>query len=296
MSWASGTQIEQGYLAIDPAGAEVRVRRKGAKTVMTVKTGRGMVRGEEEFEIATDRFERLWALTRGAAGEQDAPRRRSLGSLTVEVDVYEGALHGPAWTAEVEFPETRRRRARSTRRRGSGPGRHRRRALCEPRARGERDPVSARIPAQGRPNPNTGASMRRLTLTAILLLAIAAPAYAGYGGATTVKTTHGKLGTFLVGPKGRRCTCSLGRQEHQSHLLRRLRHGLAAAAHQRQAEGLPARPKASLLGTDQAQHVTASAGDLQGRTRSIYFIQDKKAGDTKGQDINGFARFVCRRG
>ena len=47
-------RLEQGYLAIDPAGAEVRVRRKGGKTLMTVKTGIGMVRGEEEFAIDAD--------------------------------------------------------------------------------------------------------------------------------------------------------------------------------------------------------------------------------------------------
>ena len=41
-------RIEQGYLALDPAGAEVRVRRKGDKTLLTVKTGIGLVRGEEE--------------------------------------------------------------------------------------------------------------------------------------------------------------------------------------------------------------------------------------------------------
>ena len=44
-------RLEQGYLAIDPAGAEVRVRRKDDKTLMTVKSGhrprarRGGVRG-----------------------------------------------------------------------------------------------------------------------------------------------------------------------------------------------------------------------------------------------------------
>ena len=32
-------RLEQGYLAIDPAGAEVRVRRKDDETLMTVKTG-----------------------------------------------------------------------------------------------------------------------------------------------------------------------------------------------------------------------------------------------------------------
>ena len=32
-------RLEQGYLAIDPAGSEVRVRRKDDETLMTVKIG-----------------------------------------------------------------------------------------------------------------------------------------------------------------------------------------------------------------------------------------------------------------
>ena len=64
-------RFEQGYLAIDPAGAEVRVRRKdGTKSVMTVKTGMGLVRGEEEWEIDPN-FDALWALT----GERRCSRR-----------------------------------------------------------------------------------------------------------------------------------------------------------------------------------------------------------------------------
>ena len=72
--------LAQGYLAIDPAGAEVRVRRKDDETLMTVKIGIGLVRGEEEFAIDADRFERLWALTDGPPGGQDAllrPARRT---------------------------------------------------------------------------------------------------------------------------------------------------------------------------------------------------------------------------
>jgi CYTH domain-containing protein len=99
----AGTRIEQGYLAIDPAGSEVRVRRKGAKTLMTVKTGVGLVRGEEEFALEPELFARLWDMTEGRL----VVKTRHLvpvGALVAEVDVYEGALSG-LLTAEVEFPD-----------------------------------------------------------------------------------------------------------------------------------------------------------------------------------------------
>jgi len=98
-----GARIEQGYLAIDPAGSEVRVRRKGSALLMTVKTGMGMVRGEEEFPLEAELFERLWAMTEG----RRVLKTRHLvpvGELCAEVDVYEGALSG-LLTAEVEFPD-----------------------------------------------------------------------------------------------------------------------------------------------------------------------------------------------
>jgi adenylate cyclase len=97
-------RLEQGYLAIDPAGAEVRVRRKDGKTLMTVKSGIGLVRAEEEFAVDPERFERLWPLTEG----RQVVKTRYLvaldGGLTAEVDDYEGALAG-LLTAEVEFAD-----------------------------------------------------------------------------------------------------------------------------------------------------------------------------------------------
>ncbi|MBJ7472468.1 MAG: hypothetical protein JHD16_14275, partial [Solirubrobacteraceae bacterium] len=36
--------IQQGYLAVDPAGSQVRLRRRGYRTLLTIKTGRGLAR------------------------------------------------------------------------------------------------------------------------------------------------------------------------------------------------------------------------------------------------------------
>ena len=97
-------RLEQGYLAIDDAGAEVRVRRKDDETLMTVKTGIGLVRGEEEFAIDAELFERLWPLT---AGRQVVKTRYFVplhDGLVAEVDDYEGPLAG-LLTAEIEFPD-----------------------------------------------------------------------------------------------------------------------------------------------------------------------------------------------
>jgi CYTH domain-containing protein len=71
---------------------------------MTVKTGTGLVRGEEEFAIEADRFERLWAMT---AGRQVSKTRYFVpldDGLTAEVDLYDGELAGLV-TAEIEFPD-----------------------------------------------------------------------------------------------------------------------------------------------------------------------------------------------
>jgi adenylate cyclase len=97
-------RLEQGYLAIDPAGAEVRVRRKDDKTLMTVKSGIGLVRAEEEFAVDAERFERLWPLTEGRQVVKTRYLVPLSDGLTAEVDDYEGALAG-LLTAEVEFAD-----------------------------------------------------------------------------------------------------------------------------------------------------------------------------------------------
>ncbi|MGE5857344.1 MAG: adenylate cyclase [Solirubrobacterales bacterium] len=93
-------EIEQGYLAIGAAG-EVRLRRKGARLLLTAKRGSGLSRQEAEIELERSQFDELWALTEG----RRLHKRRHLipqGDLNIEVDVYAGDLAGLV-VAEIEF-------------------------------------------------------------------------------------------------------------------------------------------------------------------------------------------------
>jgi CYTH domain-containing protein len=93
--------IEQGYLAIVEGETEVRVRKKDGDAVLTVKQGSGEVRGEEEVDLSEEQFSSLWPLT---DGRRVAKRRYQVphDELTIEVDVFEGALRGML-LGEVEF-------------------------------------------------------------------------------------------------------------------------------------------------------------------------------------------------
>ena len=93
-------EIEQGYLAVS-GGSEVRVRRIGEESVLTVKRGSGRERLEDEIEITREQSETLWPATQG---RRLAKRRFyvPLKQRTAEVDVYRAQLEGLI-TAEVEF-------------------------------------------------------------------------------------------------------------------------------------------------------------------------------------------------
>ena len=95
--------LEQGYLAIHDDGTEARIRRRDGQSILTVKSGGGLVRVEEELPIDDAVFERLWPLTEGRRLEKvrhlipaEPP------GLVIEVDVYGGDLAGLV-VAEVEF-------------------------------------------------------------------------------------------------------------------------------------------------------------------------------------------------
>jgi adenylate cyclase len=83
-------------------GTEVRVRRRDANAWLTVKSGGGRARVEEEIQIDGERFERLWPLTEGRRIEKTRYEIPVGDDLVIELDVYAGDLDGLV-IAEVEF-------------------------------------------------------------------------------------------------------------------------------------------------------------------------------------------------
>ena len=98
-----GKPIDQGYLVVGEDGVEARVRRLGDTTVLTVKSGPGMVRTEVEIAIDEQHFETLWPLTDGRRLTKTRYVLPLEDGLAAEVDVYSGA-HDGLLTAEIEFP------------------------------------------------------------------------------------------------------------------------------------------------------------------------------------------------
>ncbi len=94
-------EILQGYLAIIEDGTEVRIRQKGQKHYLTVKSGGRLQRDEVEIELTHDQFTRLWPLTIGKRIEKVRYELEHAGNL-IELDVYRSSLKGLV-TAEVEF-------------------------------------------------------------------------------------------------------------------------------------------------------------------------------------------------
>jgi len=98
---SAGVPIAQGYLAIEPGGPQVRLRKAGERAFLTAKRGLGIVREECEIALTPAQWEALWPLTEG---RRLTKRRHEVpyGERKIEIDVYGGA-HTGLVVAEVEF-------------------------------------------------------------------------------------------------------------------------------------------------------------------------------------------------
>src|SRR5205809_6316787 len=94
--------IAQGYLATEPAGRQVRLRKKGKTASLTFKMGRGSSREEREIKLSPKQFAALWPAT---AGRRLRKLRYEIPwkNLLIELDIYRGR-HAGLVVAEVEFP------------------------------------------------------------------------------------------------------------------------------------------------------------------------------------------------
>ena len=94
-------RIEQAYVALEPDGPEVRIRRTDDAMTLTVKSKGGLVRTEVDVEIDAAQFEALMSV----AGARRLTKTRYFVDVSgheASVDVYDGTLAGMV-IAEVEF-------------------------------------------------------------------------------------------------------------------------------------------------------------------------------------------------
>jgi adenylate cyclase len=96
--------IEQGYLATESAGRQVRLRKTGNAASLTFKVGRGSHREEREIKLSSKQFALLWP---GTVGRRLRKVRYEIpwDKVMIEIDVYRGR-HAGLVVAEVEFPDT----------------------------------------------------------------------------------------------------------------------------------------------------------------------------------------------
>lgn len=93
--------IAQGYLADEPGGRHVRMRKKGKTASLTFKVGRGSAREEREIKLSPKQFASLWPATTGRRlrkSRYEIPWK----SFLIELDIYRGRNTGLI-VAEVEF-------------------------------------------------------------------------------------------------------------------------------------------------------------------------------------------------
>src|SRR5437773_88624 len=101
-------RIAQGYLANEPGGRHVRLRKKASTTSLTFKVGRATAREEREIRLSPKQFATLWPATAGRRLHKmryEVPWK----NVTIEIDIYHGRNHGLI-VAEVEFPNQASRR------------------------------------------------------------------------------------------------------------------------------------------------------------------------------------------
>ena len=101
LSNAEAFVIEQFYITVGPV---LRLRRSNDKYFFTYKSGHGLVRKEEEFEISKEDYDSLSKKTIGNGVFKTRYHIPLSSGYTAELDVYSGRHKGLV-VVEVEFPD-----------------------------------------------------------------------------------------------------------------------------------------------------------------------------------------------
>src|SRR2546426_7437676 len=67
-------RIAQGYLANEPGGRHVRLRKKRKTAFLTFKVGRAAAREEREIRLSPKQFATLWPATAGRRPRKNPPQ------------------------------------------------------------------------------------------------------------------------------------------------------------------------------------------------------------------------------
>ena len=103
LATAEPVAVRQGYLTRPEDSVEMRLRQKGEKLLLTLKSGEiGLVREELETAIDPEQFDTFWPATEGRRIEKTRWTGHIPDGSVFELDIFEGA-HAPLRLVEVEF-------------------------------------------------------------------------------------------------------------------------------------------------------------------------------------------------
>ncbi|QDW73437.1 CYTH domain-containing protein [Lachnospiraceae bacterium KGMB03038] len=94
-------RIEQGYLCIEPV---VRIRRDDDRCELTYKSKGLMIREEHNLPLTQEAYQHMLPKIDGRLIQKKRYLLPLPGSLTAELDLFEGEL-APLQLVEVEFPD-----------------------------------------------------------------------------------------------------------------------------------------------------------------------------------------------
>ncbi len=99
---AAGSRIEQGYLAVEKDGSEVRLRKAPKSASLFVKNAAGPGQVAVEVVLTAEQTAALWPLTEGRRMSK-VSHKVDVADVPFTLDMYEGQLD---WLkiAEAEFP------------------------------------------------------------------------------------------------------------------------------------------------------------------------------------------------